>query len=174
VDRFCKRRIQACDAALFAASQALAQYSGEAKSWLISVPYRPEDAVKHVSQDLISVAIPPAAVKTVLVSALESLLEIVPIIRLADIAFVTLVARPVHIVTSPVQTPAAVTVCLTGPIARYIPAAHRLAQETGPSLVGTVVSVIYPILSGFQDNYLGAARVCSAKEYHETQNTENS
>jgi len=78
---------------LFAISQARLYESDEAaKSRLVSVPYRPEDAVKHVSQDLISVAIPVAAVKTVLVSALESLLVIVPIIRLADIPFVTLVA----------------------------------------------------------------------------------
>ena len=58
--------------------------------WLI--PYRPEDAAEHVCQDLSSVAVPVAAVITVLVSALESLLEIIPIIRLADIVFVTLVA----------------------------------------------------------------------------------
>ena len=138
------------------------------------ISYRPEDVVEHISQDLISVAIPAAAVKTVLVSALESLLVIVPVIRLADIAFVTLVTQPEHTVTSPVHTPAAITVCPAGPITRYISAAHRLAQEHGPSLIGTVVSVIYPIPSGFENNRLGAARVCSAQEYHETQNTENS
>ena len=73
---------------LFAISQArLYESDGAAKSRLVSVPYRPEDAVKHVSQDLISVAIPVAAVKTVLISALEPLLEIVPIVRLADMIF---------------------------------------------------------------------------------------
>jgi len=142
---------------------------GRLKSRLIS--YRPEYAVEHVSEDVTSIAISVAAVKTVLVSALESLLEIVPVIRLADIVFVTLVARPVHPVTLPAQAPAALTVFLTRPIARCVSAPYRLAQEIGPPLVRTVVSVIYPIPAGFQNNYLGATRVGSAQEYHETQKT---
>jgi len=48
---------------------------------------RPEDAVEHGSQDIGSGAISVAAVVSVLISALEPLLEIVPIVRLADMIF---------------------------------------------------------------------------------------
>src|SRR5436190_13192372 len=134
--------------------------------------YRPKDAVQHVCQDLGSGTVSCTAVKTVLVSALESLLEIVPVVRLADITFVTLVAGHVYAVTSPVQMPTTFPVGPSGLVARNISAVYRLTQESGPALVGSVVSVIYPIPSGFKNNCgLGPGCVSSAQEHYKTQKT---
>jgi len=100
-------------------------WGGESR---LIISYSPEDAIQYISQDISSITVSVAAVKTVLISSLESLLVIVPVIRLADISFVTLVAGHVHAVTSVVQAPAAIAVLSARPIAIYISAANCFAK----------------------------------------------